>query len=151
MPWALVGPWRRQHDPDLLPNGNILVYDNNGRLLAGNRTRVLEINPQTLDVEWLYQGSKSDFFHNTARGSQQRLENGNTLITDSYAGRIFEVTQGGEKVWQYENEKQDHKRPLDTFDGVDYIGSLRGGLRIKRDEVSFPFNYGEVEAAIASR
>ena len=26
--WAMTGPWLMQHDPDFLPNGHILVYDN---------------------------------------------------------------------------------------------------------------------------
>ena len=28
--WAMAGPFRRQHDPDLLPNGHIMVFDNLG-------------------------------------------------------------------------------------------------------------------------
>jgi hypothetical protein len=28
--WATRGPWLGQHDPDILPNGNILLFDNYG-------------------------------------------------------------------------------------------------------------------------
>ncbi len=31
----------------------------------------------------------------------QRLENGNTLITEGAAGRVFEVTPENEIVWEY--------------------------------------------------
>lgn len=37
------------------------------------------------------------------RASQERLANGNTLITESSGGRILEVTPAGEIVWQFVN------------------------------------------------
>ncbi|MCX7013628.1 MAG: hypothetical protein NTW86_13910, partial [Candidatus Sumerlaeota bacterium] len=37
------------------------------------------------------------------RSGVQRLPNGNTLIAESDAGRIFEVTPGKELVWDYYN------------------------------------------------
>ena len=33
----------------------------------------------------------------------QRLPNGNTLICEGDFGRLFEVTAGGELVWEYVN------------------------------------------------
>jgi hypothetical protein len=37
--WSQTGPWLRQHDPDFLSDGRILVYDNrddgaNGQILG---------------------------------------------------------------------------------------------------------------------
>jgi hypothetical protein len=37
------------------------------------------------------------------RASQQRLPNGNTLITEETGGRIFEVTPDREIVWEFVN------------------------------------------------
>jgi len=34
-------------------------------------------------------------------GSAQRLANGNTLVTDSPSGRLFEVTAEGYLCWEY--------------------------------------------------
>ncbi len=34
-------------------------------------------------------------------GSAQRLCNGNTLVTESAFGRIFEVDRGGQVCWEY--------------------------------------------------
>ena len=39
--WAMAGSFRRQHDPDLLPNGHILVFDNLGGDPACGRSRIL--------------------------------------------------------------------------------------------------------------
>ena len=37
------------------------------------------------------------------RGAAQRLPNGNTLITESERGRVFEVTPQKEIVWEFWN------------------------------------------------
>src|SRR5260370_508482 len=50
----------RQHDPDILPNGHILVYDNLGGMVDGDRpegrSRILEIDPMTQKIVWKYEG-----------------------------------------------------------------------------------------------
>lgn len=37
------------------------------------------------------------------RGKHQILDNGDILITETDAGRVFETTPNGEVVWQYVN------------------------------------------------
>ena len=96
--WALKGMWRRQHQPSLLPNGHLLVFDNLG---AGNASRVLEIDPLTQRVAWSYGGRPEDGFFTRNLGSCHRLPNGNTLIVESKNGRAFEVTAEGETVWEW--------------------------------------------------
>lgn len=85
-----------QHQPTLLENGRILLFDN-----GSQASEVLELDPLSRRVEWRYQAGK-DFFSAT-RGSCQRLPNGNTLISESNRGYVFEVTPGGEKVWVWAN------------------------------------------------
>jgi hypothetical protein len=36
-------------------------------------------------------------------GAAQRLRNGNTIVTDSFGGRAFEVEPGGAVVWRFDN------------------------------------------------
>jgi len=84
-----------QHSPQMLSNGRILVFDN-GRYR--NFSRVIELDPVTLEVVWEYKDK--DFF-TLSQGHAQRLSNGNTLITESEKGRVFEVTREGEVVWEY--------------------------------------------------
>lgn len=85
-----------QHHPTVLENGNILLFDN-----GFEQSRILEIDPQTNQIVWSY-GPNGSFFSRT-RGSNQRLPNGNTLITESDSGYVFEVTQTGETVWKFAN------------------------------------------------
>ena len=101
--WAMRGPWLRQHDPDLLANGNILLFDNQGHVGPGGITRVIEVDPKTQEIVWTYAGTPEEPFESEVRSSQARLANGNTLITESDGGRLFEVTRRGEIVWNYLN------------------------------------------------
>ncbi|QBQ56087.1 arylsulfotransferase family protein [Nitrosococcus wardiae] len=101
--WAIRGHWIGQHDPDLLPNGHILLYDNNGHFGPGGRSQVFEFDPKTYEVSWRYSGTPDKPFHSIIRGGQERLANGNTLITEDQRGRIFEVTPDGRIVWEFIN------------------------------------------------
>jgi hypothetical protein len=107
-----------QHHAHIIPKGlpgagNLLVFDNGGSsgygfagpiapdgrgAFARATSRVLEINPVTLEQVWSYTNPR--FFSTNISGAQ-RLPNGNTLITAGAGGRMFEVTTAGAIVWEY--------------------------------------------------
>ncbi len=101
--WALRGDgeirFRAQHDPRPLPGGNFLLLDNLGR---DGQSQVIEFDPVALRVAWRYP-TRGENFRTPTCGTSQRLDNGNTLITESDRGRAFEVTPKGEIVWQFFN------------------------------------------------
>lgn len=106
-----------QHNPHMiapgLPGaGNILVFDNQGGagyppaalgIYAGSR--ILEIDPTTKEIVWQYtaedSGQPSWAFFSSFVSNAQRLPSGNTLITEGMQGRLFQVTPGGDVVWEY--------------------------------------------------
>jgi len=97
--WAWgPGELDKQHMPTMLPSGRILVYDNG---CEAKRTRVLEVDPLTDEIVWQYEADPPESFFSSSRGANQRLPNGNTFITDSNSGRLFEVTADGEIVWEF--------------------------------------------------
>jgi hypothetical protein len=100
---ALSGPWVRQHDAEFLPDGTLLVFDNEGDPDGGRGSRVLEVDPVTSKVKWSYGGREGQPLDSEARGSQSRLANGNTLIVESWGGRLAEVTRAGDVVWEFIN------------------------------------------------
>ena len=52
---------------------------------------------------WHYEATnRTDFFSSEISGAH-RLPNGNTLICAGVVGHLFEITPGGEMVWQYVN------------------------------------------------
>jgi hypothetical protein len=101
--WMQSGMWLQQHDAHVLENGNIMLFDNQGDY---GSSRVLEFDPVTLEIAWMYKGSKTDDFFSEKAGTNQRLPNGNTLITETHFGRAFEVTRDGTIVWEYLNPER---------------------------------------------
>ena len=96
------------HMPTMLESGNILVFDNG--VDSGN-SRILEIEPLSGEIVWLFEGDPPESFFSKRRGSNQRLPNGNTLICQSEEGRVFEVDAAGELVWEFWNpEIRDGRR-----------------------------------------
>jgi hypothetical protein len=63
----------------------------------------VELDPLTRSIIWEYRDLGAVPFYSSWGGAAQRLLNGNTLITESDEGRVFEVTRGGETVWSYMN------------------------------------------------
>jgi hypothetical protein len=104
--WHRTGPYVRQHDPDFQPDGTLTVFDNQtdeakGVVFGGSR--ILKVDPVTGDVSTLYGGRGGESMYTPIRGRHEVLENGNLLITEALAGRIFEVTPDGIIVWEYIN------------------------------------------------
>ncbi len=115
-----IGQIIGQHNAHFIPKGlpgagNLLVFDNGGSsgygfagpiapdgigAFARATSRVLEIDPVTLELVWSY--AAPNFFSTNISGAQ-RLPNGNTLVTEGAPGRVFEVTSGGAIVWEYMN------------------------------------------------
>jgi hypothetical protein len=96
-------PLAQQHDPRPLASGNILIFDN-GTHRADNPatfSRVIEVDPRTNAIVWEYADQSIFEFFSPYISGAQRLPNGNTLICEGCHGRIFEVTNGGEVVWEY--------------------------------------------------
>lgn len=120
--WATRGPWIGQHDPTVLPDGRILLFDNLGNFQSENSSRVIEIDPATTAVLWRYAGTPDKPFHSPLRSAAQRLPNGNTLVTESDGGRLFEITRAGEIVWEYVN-------PVRGEEGA-YIPVVSWGQRV---------------------
>jgi hypothetical protein len=99
--WAKRGPWRRQHQPTMLPNGRVLLFDNVG---AGNQlSRVIEVDPHDGKIAWEYRGEPGSPLASRSLGAVQRLPNGNLLVTDSHQGRALEVTPDKRVVWEFHN------------------------------------------------
>lgn len=115
-----IGQIIGQHHAHVIPKGlpgagNVMIFDNGGSsgygaptsiapngsgVYARATSRVVEINPVTLERVWMY--SAPNFFSTNISGAQ-RLPNGNTLVTEGAPGRVFEVTAEGQIVWEYMN------------------------------------------------
>ena len=87
-----------QHNTTWVNDKNIQVFDN------GQATsRVIEIDPETSEIIWSYHGVPfSQFFSGHISGAS-RLDSGNVLVCEGTSGRLFEVNQASEVVWEWIN------------------------------------------------
>jgi hypothetical protein len=95
----------QQHDPTLLANGHVLIFDNGAHRKAEAMTasRVIEVEPQTKKIVWEYRDRPAYNFFSPYISGARRLPNGNTLVTEGNFGRMFQVTPDKEVVWEYVN------------------------------------------------
>jgi outer membrane protein assembly factor BamB len=98
--WAYKGDFRQQHDPKILPNGRLLLFDNQGR---HGRSSVQEYDLRNMTLTWIFRGSDQQPFFSLTCGATQRLPNGNTLVSETDNGRAFEVTPEGRIAWEFYN------------------------------------------------
>ena len=124
-----IGQIIGQHHAHMIPKGlpgegNILIYDNGGAAGYGapnpgamtgvgnalrDYSRVIEIDPVKMEIVWqcrpmdlgCVQPMIADHFYSCYISSAQRLPNGNTLICEGADGRLLEVTEDHEIVWEY--------------------------------------------------
>jgi len=112
--WTMRGPWIRQHDPDFLENGDILLFDNRGDGVPESGSRVIQVNPSTGLVNWSYRGTAEKPFRSDVCGGNERLPNGNILITEEEGGRVFEITAEGKIIWEYTDVRMHHATRTDA-------------------------------------
>ena len=95
----------QQHDPSMLPNGNVLVFDNGAHRRDNSLpfSRVIEVDPASNEIVWEYRDSPPYNFFSPFISGARRLGNGNTLITEGMFGRMFQLTPAGDVVWEYVN------------------------------------------------
>ncbi len=112
----------RQHDARWIETGfpgegGITVYNNGPTRPEGDYSTVDVFRPvlnpdgsyapmdqQPTMPEWTYQADPDPFeFWSVRISGTARLRNGNTLICEGLDGRIFEVTEDKEIVWEYVN------------------------------------------------
>ena len=127
--WATDGPWAWQHDPDMLTNGNILLFDNLS-MMPREQSRVLEYDPRSKRIIWEYGVRKKERFYSHFWGTQQKLSNGNILIVESAAGRILEVTPDKRIVWEWLN-------PQLRGDLEEYRAVVFSAVRVAPEVLSF--------------
>lgn len=101
------GELDRQHQPSLLENGNLLIFDNGW---YRGWSRVIEVEPATGRVVWEYSGDPPRSLFTIRMGGCQKLPNGNVLITESHRGRALEVAPDGSTVWEFLNPDLDEDR-----------------------------------------
>ncbi len=105
MTWKYGAPdTAHQHHATWVEGDHLQIFDNGMHRPHGQSTsRVIEVDPQTNEVVWSYQGDPPAQFFSGHISGASRLPNGNTLICEGTSGRLLEVTRRGEVVWEWWN------------------------------------------------
>jgi len=99
--WWRTGDWRRQHDPDWQPTGEITVYDNQ---MNHNYSRIMGIIPATQTTRVVLDGQSIDFY-SRIRGKHQIAPTGDLLLTVPQQGRVIEIDSNGKTVLEIFNTR----------------------------------------------
>ena len=94
------------------------MHDDDPMLTTLDRSQLEIIDPLTKSLKWSYSTPLSSVsFFSPSFGHVQYLENGNILVTHvTHGGSAFEITGGGEIVWEWVNEKKwPNGRPLEIY------------------------------------
>lgn len=105
---AFVGRWAAQHSPHFMPDGDIVVFDNQGgeRRLGGSR--VLRFNPETRVATTVFptmaSRGQTPFFTATSGAIQPSPDGRRMLVTDNMHSALIEIeTASGRPLWRFEN------------------------------------------------
>ncbi len=118
--------WRKSNhrgtEVGVTPSGNVLFIED-------PKGVVTELDSEQ-KVVWQYKTEKASLV------SVQRLKNGNTLMVDDVASRLYEVSPGGEVVWSVEKPEykgQAMRRARRTQAGTTVVAVQKPGIFLELD------------------
>ncbi len=129
------------HNATHLGRNRFLVFDNGSERPEGNRSAAVEVDARTGNIEWQYTASSSNSFYTARQGGAQRLPNGNTFITSSNSGHLFEVTQDKQVVWDY----------VSPFTGQNDVSCYLGGGGMAFNMIHRAYRYGADYAGLKGK
>jgi outer membrane protein assembly factor BamB len=129
------------HNATYLGRNRFLIFDNGSERPEGNRSAVIEVDARTGNIEWEYTAPTSNSFYTARQGGAQRLSNGNTFITSSNSGHLFEVTQDKKVVWDF----------VSPVSGQDQTACFLGGGGAAFNMIHRAYRYGADYAGLKGR
>ncbi len=118
-----LGGFGIQHDARLLPNGDIIFFDNGTGHIPQESRAVeyrLDLAARSATMVWEYRHKPAIF--SPFAGSVQRLANGNTVVSFGAKPNVVEVAPNGEVTW--EGRVTQNGRPVPFFYRTLRISSL---------------------------
>jgi hypothetical protein len=102
----VYGPMVAQHSPQVLPDGDIVVFDNLGGLDTANGTRILRVDPVTGEDTTVFPRDAADVggdLKSIAQGVIRVTPDGSRgLVSETLTGRVIEFGMAtGKPLWTY--------------------------------------------------
>ena len=140
-----------QHEAIMVEKGlegaGLITIFNNGlnNLYGYRRSRVQAIHPTKKEIVWEY---APKYLFSATAGTARRLAGGNTLITSTYGGRVFEIDGKGTIVWEWVPPRPPGRAERYAYDHCPQLAALprpqeteirpkRGGPYVDNDLFNF--------------
>ena len=140
-----------QHEAIMVEKGldgaGLITIFNNGfnNLFGYRRSRVQTIHPKKNEIVWEY---APKYLFSATAGTARRLPGGNTLITSTYGGRVFEIDGRGKIVWEWVPPRPPGRAERVPYDHCPQLAALprpseteirpkRGGQYVDNDLFNF--------------
>lgn len=78
------------------------------------------IDPASGEISEIYGSEGGQQFYTPRAGKHQKLKNGNRLITEAQAGRVFEISPEGNTVWEWVREPFNEDLVAEVLEGTRY-------------------------------
>jgi hypothetical protein len=117
--WHKEGPWRFQHDVNILDDHRISVFDNHWRFAWDQREQAQVDGTNHMLVYDLASGAVSDpmatafaaqNIRTVAQGRATPLSNGDVMVEESEQGRLLRLAPDGTVRWRYIAADADKRR-----------------------------------------
>ena len=101
----ITGPFAAQHDPDIISDKEISIFNNNNFLINNKYSEILIYNFENKKFKKLFsdQLKKNDFKTET-NGLHQILNDGSLMVEETIHGRLLLFNNQGEKEWEFVNK-----------------------------------------------
>ena len=97
------------HAPEVQADGSILFWNNgNGHSPPESSARIVTFDTVAKTAAVTFEWKDHPPFFDFAVGDADRLPNGNILVTAGVSGRIIEIDEFGDKVWELAFNSPDH-------------------------------------------
>lgn len=134
--WSTTGPWRHQHDPHLLDDGTLILFDNEA---GPARSRLVRWAPGEAAPRWTWGEALTPPLWSATCGAVEPLADG-WLVTESDGGRVFAVDAAGalRASWGSRHRVGKAGRLVATVFHADPVDPLPAALAEKLDGPGHP-------------
>lgn len=109
--WYKQGPWKHQHDVDIIDESKISIFDNNISLdfFNGGNNNYAIYDFESNEVTYPYSKSFTKYNISTETGGLSDTINSNEIfVEESNNGRLMIINKNGDQIWHYLNKDKNN-------------------------------------------
>ncbi len=101
----ITGPFAAQHDPDIISDNEISIFNNNNFIVNNEYSEILIYNFENKEFKRLFNDElKQNNFKTETNGLHEILNDGSLMVEETIHGRLILFNNQGEKEWEFVNK-----------------------------------------------